>query len=90
MPSLTIEAKASSVIAPAPIADETQRRFENNLVGTPGESFTETGEGAGEEEPGNPIGFMPPSQRAEIDRLLSEINTFIQNPPGNEDQAQGT
>lgn len=78
MSALTIEAK--TFVIPAPIADETQKRFENEVVGTPTKTFTQSvQESLGSHKTHHEIGFQPPAEREAIDALLEELHTFL-NP----------
>lgn len=78
MSTLTIEAKAS--VLPPPVTDETQKRFENEIVGTPGQAFTESNQGlSGDGEIEHTMGFQPPAERRRMDALLAELHTFL-NP----------
>lgn len=76
MPSLTIEAN-TTVLTP-PVEDEAQRRFENEVVGTPGETYTEfTPEPQGGGNSGIRMGFQPPAERRRIEILLAELHKFL-------------
>lgn len=78
MPTLELQAKVS--VLPPPVANETQKRFENEIAGTPGETYTESDKTlSGSDRAENTIGFKPPAERKRMDALLAELDAFL-NP----------